>query len=251
MGKAILLALTAATFVYALWLTLLNCVPAKPACGGVRNRFYLATLLFMGFLGAAGCDDLTCSVNYERRVEPRKRIVRDQPDELALASALSAVWLTLDPARSAEFGAMLNRAVSEGRLRRDVADMLGLAYREIGRHKQMASMHRYKPGAGADAKRIALDEALNQIDLLRRMHTVGAIDAELADRVRAALARDIAVLAKDAHAAPRGDAMAEAARLIVDIESAAPRLAPPPPRHEPRPGDVPTPPGLHHPHSGS
>jgi hypothetical protein len=197
MSKIIIAVLTTGAFVFAAWLVLAGRqLPNPRKAKGLQRRFILATLLFVGLLGAGGGSGPppTC---YAPPALPNGASVGQH----RIAATLKAVWRTLDPNRSEEFRKKLEAAAGEGAIRRKTANMLSVAFSELAYHKyrtrgqgRLTTCYKMTPLGGTLYK--SREQALNQIELLGKARQSGAIDAETAAKAHAVLAREVEMLGR-------------------------------------------------------
>jgi hypothetical protein len=246
MSKITLAILTAAAFLYALWLVIFRRELPRPSeCRGLKRRFVLAALLFAGLLSMVSCRDShppyqpTCYLAIPEEVE---EIQTTNIPSQNIAITLKTVWRTLDPKQSDDFRKKLEAAVSKGEIDKNAANILSLAFSEIAFHKQrtrgtdkMVTCYRMTPMGGALAT--SRENALKQIELLEKARTAGTITEETAGKALAGLAKEIEMLSLaknltgsdwDAQKAlceqynndkiEPGDPAKQAAELIVEME---------------------------------
>jgi hypothetical protein len=202
MSKIIIFFLALAAFSYALWLVILKKqLPDPKQSKGLKRRFFLATLLFVGLFGTVSCTEKpkTVAVCYLGKA------VETPPLENSEAGAnftdtLKAVWRTLDPTKAEEFRNRLETAVEGNVIRRKTAKMLAIAYDEIAYHKKRirgkdgVMVTCYRPTHLGSTLRISRESVLKQIDLLDKARKSGTIDNQTATKARLALAREVEML---------------------------------------------------------
>ena len=253
MSKIALAALTIAAFAYALWLMLLKRRAPDPArASGLKKRFILATLLFVGLLGSAACGETDDPRTTCYAPLPDPPTTRPGTSRAELVGMLKAVWRTLDPKQSDAFRQKLESAAAQGAVRKKLADMLAVAYAEIAYHKQRTR------GPGPNATCYLMTElgytlsdsreaALKQLELLEKVRASGKIDEATASKAHTALSRELEMFyrASDVGASKGyrdgdrlardyddgkvfpGDVATVAAAMIVEMEDGpAPALTP-------------------------
>jgi len=190
--------LTAVAFVYAAWLVASRSRLPEPArATGLRRRFYLATLLSVGLftlVSGTSCERAMC---YRAALPPG-------PGESAAASqavrsTLRAVWLALDPKDGKEFRRRLETQVARGEVKQRVSELLVLAFSELAYHKERTRgegprAECYKMTRLGGTLWTSRENALKQLELLRKAQKSGAIDGETAAKARQALAREVEML---------------------------------------------------------
>jgi len=247
MSKIILAVLTAAAFACALWLVVTGrALPHPGHATGLRRRFCLATLLFVGLLTTAGSRAgqpvPTCYAP-----PPLPPPQASQPTgQHALVATLKAVWRTLDAKQNDEFRQKLEAAVGRGAIRQKTADMLAVAHAELAYHKyrtrgEGARMTCYKPTIMGATLMKTRENALKQIELLADAEKSGKIDVPTVSRAQATLARELEILYRATHLGQQqphdwiaerqmvfdcaqgkivaGDSAEVAAAMIVEMES--------------------------------
>ncbi|NLE57217.1 MAG: hypothetical protein GX616_02570 [Planctomycetes bacterium] len=199
MSKITLAILTVAAFLYACWLAFFRQpLPDPRQTNGLRRRFLLATLLFVGCLTA--CDrkqpEVMCyTVPAASRPSSRPS---SQPERDGL-TVLKSAWRALDPRQSEDFRKKLEAAVGEGAVQQKTADMLAVAYEELAYHKQRTRSKEpqptcYEPTVLGSAVMTSREKALKQIELLNEARARGAIDDHTARKTREVLARELELL---------------------------------------------------------
>lgn len=242
MSKIVLGVLTFAAFLYAGWLVLFRRqLPDPKHATGLKRRFILATLLFVGLFGAGLANggkkkaDVMC---YDIMPNIDQPITRQQ-----LAGTLKAVWRTLDPSRAQEFREKLEKAAGDKVIRQRTADMLAIAFSEVAYHKKRTR----GDGPKVSCYDITMldgmlsttrENVLKQLELLEGARKSGKIDEETCKKALTVLAREVQMLylAKDPviannHTAQRklseeyrenkiiaGDSASVAAGIIVALE---------------------------------
>jgi len=197
MSKITLVFLAAGAFLYAAWLTLFRRDLPDPASSrGLRRRFILATLLFVGLLSLTSCkDDPQTIMCYAPMRSTNAPPVQGSTTNNA-AVTLKAVWRTLDPGRSQEFRSELAKAVDGGEIRQRVADVLSFAFAEIAAHRsrtrgtglRTTCYEMTQLGGQMMATR---ENALKQIELLAKAREAGTIDEETSKKAYETLAQQI------------------------------------------------------------
>jgi hypothetical protein len=197
--KIILPVLALAAFLYALWLVVFRLrLPDPQAAAGVRKRFYLATLLFVGFLTVVltrSSGEVPPPACY---APPVQRAVSPQEGVLA---TLAAVWKTLDPKDGESFGKKLEAAVQQGQMQQQLSDLLKVAFRELAYHRERTR------GKGRmvtcyDMSQLGVslmesrESACKQLELLRNAKQAGKIDKETAEKCQAVLAKELEMLSQ-------------------------------------------------------
>lgn len=199
MSKIILAVLTAAAFAYALWLVVTGgTLPHPGEATGLRRRFYLATLLFVGCLTA--CDrkqpEVMC-YTVPAALRPSSQ-PSSQPERDGL-TALKAAWRMLDPKQSEDFRTRLEAAVGEGVVHQKTAAMLAVAYKELSYHKQRTRSKEpqipcYSPTILGGTMMTSREKALKQIEVLDEARASGTIDDETVRKAGEVLARELEML---------------------------------------------------------
>ena len=196
MSKIAIACLTVAAFAYAVWLVVSHRrLPNPKHHKGLRRRFILAVLLFVGLLASGMKNEprITCYV-------PPPIPVSESVDRHKIAATLKAVWQTLDPAQSDEFRNKLQAVAAEGKIRKKTADMLAVAFSELAFHKErtggggrgMVTCYKMTPLGGT--LYTTRENALKQLELLAKARESGVIDAETAAKAHAVLAREVEML---------------------------------------------------------
>lgn len=190
--------LTASAFLYACWLTLLRRHLPEPAgTRGLKRRFLLATLLFVGFLTCVSCK--------KERATPTCYEIMIEPDELTLeaktGAAMAAAWRALDPEMGDAFRAELAIAVSNGKLDQKAADVLKMAFAELAAHKKRTSgdgpkVTCYKMTLLGNTLVRSRYSITRQMELLDKAQNQGSINEETAQKAREAVARDLEMLSR-------------------------------------------------------
>ncbi len=199
MSKIILLVLAVAAFFCAVWLVLTHRqLPEPKQARGLRRRFILATLLFVGLLvttssGQEAGPSETC---YDI-VLPEK--VRLPITEHKLGVTVKAVWRTLDPTRAEEFRNKLQEAVGQSVIRKKTANMLAIAFAELAYHKNRTRgdgprMSCYEMTQLGGMLQNTRENALKQLELLEKARKSGTIDEKTAKKAHAVLAREVQML---------------------------------------------------------
>jgi len=206
-SKIIIAILTIAAFVYACWLVFFRQpLPDPRQSGGLRRRFCLATLLFVGCLTA--CDrkqpEVMC---YTVPAAPRPSSQPSSQPERDGLTVLKSAWRTLDPRQSEGFRKKLEAAVGEGVVRQKTADMLAVAYKELSYHKQRTRSKEpqptcYEPTVLGSALMTSREKALKQIELLDEARARGAIDDQTARKAGEVLARELEMLCQAEKTSP-------------------------------------------------
>ncbi|MHC4647287.1 MAG: hypothetical protein ACYTBJ_17490 [Planctomycetota bacterium] len=227
MSKIAVAVMTAAALFYALWLVVFRReLPQVRHSKGLRRRFLLATLLFVGLLGTALASD---------RADKEKRHVvlcyRAAPAAAVhkpagysnVAATLKAVWRTLDPRHSEEFRQKLEAVAAEGKIRHRTADMLAVAYEELALHKRWTrtkgpAVMCYEPTVLGATLYTSRENALKQIELLEKARQSGAIDAQTAAKAHAVLAREVEAIDRAKGLESSGQ-WAEQQRLVREYEA--------------------------------
>jgi len=194
-SKVLMVVLAAGAFVCAVWLVVSRGRLPEPArVTGLRRRFYLAVLLFVGVLtSTTSCGRQTPPQTM--CYEPMERPATSSKAPQAVAT-LKAVWLTLDPENGEKFREKLAEAVEEGEVEKQVSAVVQLAFKELAYHRE------YTRGAGrgvmcykmtrlGSALVTSREKGLKQLELLRKARESGAIDEETAAKAREALSREL------------------------------------------------------------
>jgi hypothetical protein len=209
--------LAIAAFVYALWLVVFRRrLPNPQGATGLRKRFYLAVLLFVGLFTMAlpslrGRGRLLGPSCYEA---PQPAV---SAQEGALAT-LAAVWLTLDPKQGESFGQKLEAAVQQGHINQQVSDVLKVAFGQLAFHKDFTSAERrgmrcYQMTQLGGSLRNSRANALKQLELLREARKAGKIDEGTAQKCQVVLARELEMFSQ-AYQLASGDSEGE--KRLVD-----------------------------------
>lgn len=243
MSKVLMVVLAAGAFVCAVWLVVSRGRLPEPArVTGLRRRFYLAVLLFVGLLTSM----LTTSCGRQTPpqtmcYEPMERPTASS--EAPVSATLKAVWLTLDPENGEKFREKLAEAVEEGEVEKQVSAVVQLAFKELAYHRE------YTRGAGrgvmcykmtrlGSALATSRENGLKQLELLRKAQESGSIDEETAAKAREALSRELELFDRASRLGTSrggeaekalvesysngevepGDAAQRAAALIVELE---------------------------------
>ena len=197
MSKIVLAVLTAAAFLYAAWLVLFRRqLPDPKQTTGVKRRFILATLLFVGLFGIM-------PASAAKKKPPRPLCYRavnirvDQPGtRQQFAVTLKAVWRTLDPARAQEFREKLDKAAGEKVIRKKTADMLAVAFAEVAYHKERThgkiAVLCYSPAM--TTVYFSRENVQKQLDLLQKARKAGKVDEQTSNKALAAIAREVEML---------------------------------------------------------
>ena len=243
MARITLFFLAVGAFAYAVWLVLAGKpLPQPGRTRGLKRRFLLAALLFVGLLSHVS----------------RGRPATDAPTALAgpdtsshavepgdLWVTIKAVWRTLDPNQAEVFRQHLETAVAEGQVRQRVCDMLSTAFAEIAaRH---ALTRQDDPSASPTPLPRSFDSypeyssgrALGEIEYLRAIAQAGNVNEVTSESVHAVLAREIEMMwllgrasldewmalealwqryASSPTSAPPIDSAAVAAKIMVELE---------------------------------
>lgn len=200
MSKVLLVILTAAALLYAAYLVIFRRqMPDPKNTKGLKRRFILATLLFVGMFGIMPARAAkknpprpTCYTPAPIRV--------DQPGtRRQLAVTLKAVWRTLDPNRAQEFRNKLEKAAGEKVIRQKTADMLAIAFAEVAFHKDRtrgegARMTCYKMTPLGGTLSTTRENILKQIELLENARKSGKIDEETSKKALTVLACEVEML---------------------------------------------------------
>ena len=149
MGKILLIGLTAAAFLYAVWCVFVTRrLPTLQGRAGVSRRFHLATIVVAGFLVGCGngrflddksLSDATMSCYYRVQVQSPEEHRREQSarrEMVTLRESLRAAWRTLDPAGDEQFRVLLAAAVETKQIHSDTAAVLDLVYIEMAEHRR-------------------------------------------------------------------------------------------------------------------
>lgn len=192
MPKITLAVLTFAAFLYAAWLVILRRQLPDPNCSkGLRRRFILATLLFVGLFGVTSAkgDEQKPKVMCYDIMLPTKVDLPIRRQQVAVT--LKAVWRTLDPNRAEEFRNKLQEAVGQSVIRRKTADMLAIAFSELSYHKQrkLATCYIAMPFIFT-----VRENAQQQLELLENARKSGKINEKTAKKAQAVLAREVEML---------------------------------------------------------
>jgi hypothetical protein len=200
MSKVLIAVLTVAAFVYAVWLVLTRRrLPNPRHHRGLRRRFVLATLLFVGLLAttfsrAGRPPEVTCYDVVFVLPEVRQPITAHK-----FGVAIKAIWRTLDPAQSDEFRNKLEAVAAEGKIRKKTADMLTIAFSELAYHKQRTRGKGprktcYEMSAFGATLYSTREDAIKQLELLSKARESGVIDAETGAKAHAVLAKEVEML---------------------------------------------------------
>jgi hypothetical protein len=201
MTRIALLLLTIGAFMYALWLVLRGKpLPQTNGTRGLKCRFLLATLLFVGLLsqvvgGQSASDPAGSDPNAPSRVVAAED----------LWVTIKTVWRTLDPNQAEVFRQHLETAVADGQVRQRVADILSLAFTQIAAQNAPEPQDDQSPppgGTTTTTKKRSLENypefssehALWQIQSLRKAQETGGITESLSQGVYLSLAREIEMM---------------------------------------------------------
>ncbi len=245
MSKILVGLLAVGAFVWAVWLVFMRRrLPNPKGSKGVKRRFIVATLLFVGLIGVLTGQNkaadgegpgVMCYV-----VMP---IVPSYATKGDLVLGLKAVWRTLDASKSEEFCDKLEEAAGWRVIRWKTAKMLGVAFSELAYHKARTRnkgalmVSCYEMTSTGAALMRTRENALKQVELLRDVRESGVIDEETALKAHAALARDLEMFGRlklegggdrltqqkliedyEAGKLAAGDAAVVAAEMIVEME---------------------------------
>ncbi len=225
MSKILIAVLTAAAFFYALWLVVFRRPQPEPRkARGLKQRFYLAALLFVGWLGLSYAESPTTNTNSTpcMSAEEKARHMRLSK----LKDCLESVWRTLEVNRDEEFRKQLKLAVQNKLFTRQVADKLATAYSALAMHKQStrpATILCYEPSPTSAALIPSREKALIQLEALAKARASNVLDDETADKAQKALERELTMLYR-AHALENSDNSSNLDQLIKDYEAG--RLTP-------------------------
>ncbi len=195
MSKIGLLILVVVAFLYAGWLVIMKrALPDPRLAAGLKKRFLLATLLFVGMLALS-----SYGKDKEAKTPAPPAKNEDGVKTADYITTLKAVWKTLDQKRGEEFRKQLEACVKDKNINEDVSKMLSLAYSEIGMHKERtrgkgAMMECYKMTQLGGSLQNVRENALKQIELLRSAKEKGAIDAETEKKAMETLAKELQML---------------------------------------------------------
>ncbi|UCG49650.1 MAG: hypothetical protein JSU94_07685 [Phycisphaerales bacterium] len=221
MSRIAIAVLTAAAFVYALWLMLRRKRPGPVYNNALHRRFVTATLVFTGLLGTTpGAGQGKETVGPEMSAQPSASSGRD------IVRTLRVIWRTLESGSNAEFSRQVAAAAENGGIRRKTAKMLTRVFSELTYHKERTRPDKKSntaaPGERAGRPkcydmtgfewtlRKTRENAFKQLDLLAECRRSGRIDEETAAKAHAALAREIEMM----HRA--GDPEVKADKLLLD-----------------------------------
>ena len=240
MSKIVLAVLTVAAFLYAAWLVLFRRqLPDPKQTTGLKRRFILATLLFVGLFGIIPASAAKKKPPRPTCYKPASMRVVQPGACQQLAITLKAVWRTLDPARAQEFRDKLQKAAGDKVIRKKTADMLAIAYADVAYHKKRTrgkgrKMTCYDMTMEMSASTKPRENILKQIELLQKARKSGSISEKSSKRAMTALSREIEMLyrakGKDSRYIRKlleeynqdkltaGDSATIAAKLIVEME---------------------------------
>ncbi len=201
MSKIAISLLVLLAFFYALWLVAARRrLPDPGRVRGLRRRLVLGSLLFVGLLQGGACKTDQQKKPVAKPSEPPATAPASRPASTGdVLSTIKAVWRTLDPARGKELRQKLEAAAREGAVRPKVADMLATAFAEIAAHRVRtrsdgARAKCYDMTRMGAALMTSREQALQQIELLRKARASGTIDDQTARKAHAALAREVEML---------------------------------------------------------
>jgi hypothetical protein len=239
MTRIALLLLTVGAFVYAVWLVLRGRpLPQPGGTRGLKRRFLLATLLFVGLLSQV-------SKGQSSAADPNLADP-NTPSHVVAAEdvwvTIKTVWRTLDPNQAEVFRQHLETAVADGQVRQRVADILSTAFTQIAAHSEAARPHGLSPNCYtvprslSDYRPFSSEKALQEIEFLRGAQQAGIISESVSNGIHAVLAREIEMMwllgrvkpdermaldelwQRYRSTTPRLDSAAVAARIIVETE---------------------------------
>lgn len=196
MAKIGLAILTVAAFLYALWLVVLRRrLPDPRTVTGLRKRFVLATLLFVGLLTTGTARGESVIMCYEMALPYDASALADaQPVQADVVRTLRAVWKTLDAESGEALCTRLEAAAEYGLIRQRTGHLLAAAYDELAWHQERMKATCYRPTTWGAKLQKTRAQVLQQIRLLGQASQAGTIDAETARKAHATLARDLEML---------------------------------------------------------
>jgi hypothetical protein len=138
MTRIALILLTVGAFTYAVWLVLRGKpLPQPGGTRGLKRRFLLATLLFVGLLSqtsraqsGAASDPAVADPNTPSHVVATEDVW----------VTIKTVWRTLDPTQAEVFRQYLETAVADGQVRQRVADILSTAFTQIATYNTLTHL---------------------------------------------------------------------------------------------------------------
>ncbi len=146
MTRIALLLLTVGALAYAVWLVLKGKpLPQPNGTRGLKRRFLLATLLFVGLLSQTARAQST--VSDPALSDPNAPSHAVAAEDLWVT--IKTVWRTLDPSQAEVFRQHLERAVADGQVRQRVADILSTAFTQIATYSTLIPQ---PPGSGVRAQ---------------------------------------------------------------------------------------------------
>ena len=197
MSKIICGILLSAAFVYALYLVITrrNLAKIKESLKG-KNAFTLATFICCAMIMVAvsckqGDPEISC---YDPFVP-----VQNEPK---LVNMLKSAWLALDWRKDKEFQSRLDEAIQKGILRKNVANVLSLAYSEISVHAASKNtlMTCYLKMPGFQIRENSNEQIFKQLEFLNKVKAEGKLDADTIKRIEKSIAYELETL-KDFRAA--------------------------------------------------
>ena len=193
MTRITLLLLMVGAFVYAAWLVLKGKPLPQPAgTRGLKRRFLLATLLFVGLLSqvSGGQSGAGSDPN-----NPSPMVAAED-----LWVTIKTVWRTLDPNQAEVFRQHLETAVADGQVRQRVADILSTAFTQIAAHRELTRKDDSFPECYTIPRSLQSDrefsseKALQQIEHLRGALAAGSLDRYTSEYIYSTLAREIEMM---------------------------------------------------------
>jgi hypothetical protein len=199
MARIALLSLTVGAFAYAGWLVLRGKpLPQTSGTRGMKRRFLLATLLFVGLLSPVAKGQ-SAPASDPNLWDPNTPWPVVAPQDVWVT--IRTVWRTLDPNQAEVFRQHLETAVADGQVRQRVADILSLAFTQIAAHNALTRPEGYSPAPVPVSRRslqnypeFSSERALEQIEGLRAAQEAGISTGLTFESVHAALSKEIGMM---------------------------------------------------------
>jgi hypothetical protein len=198
MTRIALLFLTIGAFAYAAWLVLRGKPLPQPArTHGLKRRFLLATLLFVGLMSQA-------SRGQDAGGTPDPNAPSQVSASEELWVTIRTVWRTLDPNQAEVFRQHLEMAVADGQVRQRVADILSTAFTQIADQNQLTPADTPLPPPPSETTpgtrrsqtypEFFSEKALLQIRSLRQAQDTGGVSESFSQSVQSTLSREIEMM---------------------------------------------------------
>ena len=197
MTRITLLLLTVGALAYAVWLVLRGKpLPQTSGTRGLKRRFLLATLLFVGLLSQASAGQSAAAS------DPNTPSPVVAPEDVWVT--IKTVWRTLDPNQAEVFRQHLETAVADGEMRQRVADILSTAFAQIAAQYELTHLppaSESQGGSGATTKKRSLgnypefssENAFQEIQWLRYTREHGGLESA-SRSVHPVLAKEIEMM---------------------------------------------------------